>query len=97
MTCYHSPSRARAKRKRDSADFAEAILRGKAKSCATISNVLYEKARGGDLGAIVWWEKTRRGLSDRSETTHHINTVKVEPYHYDSAVAALKPPEDNDQ
>ena len=44
---------------------ADAIKRGKAKAASAISNVLYLKAIDGDLGAIVWYEKTRRGLSDR--------------------------------
>lgn len=54
------------RRKADSADVAEAIKRGKAKAASEVANVLYLKATvEKDLGAIVWWEKTRRGLSDR--------------------------------
>lgn len=44
---------------------AEAIKRGRAIAADEVSNKLYDMAVGGDLGAIVWWEKTRRGLSDR--------------------------------
>lgn len=55
-------------RKRESADFAEAIKSGKAKAASEISNTLYQMARGKDLGAIIWWEKTRRGLSDKTTT-----------------------------
>jgi hypothetical protein len=53
------------KTKAENTVFGEAIKRGKAKAASEISNVLYLKARDGDLGAIVWYEKTRRGLSDR--------------------------------
>lgn len=54
------------RRKADSAAIADAINRGKAKAASEIANVLYLKAKEDkDLGAIIWWEKTRRGLSDR--------------------------------
>lgn len=52
-------------RKRESAVFAEAIKRGRAVAADAVANKLFDMAKGGDLGAIVWWEKTRRGLSDR--------------------------------
>ena len=42
-----------------------AIERGKAKAQRTIGKRLFEKAEAGDLGSIVWWEKTR---ADRRET-----------------------------
>ena len=53
------------RRKRDMEVLTEAIKSGKAKAASEISNVLYQKAREGDLGAIIWYEKTRRGLSDK--------------------------------
>jgi transcriptional regulator with XRE-family HTH domain len=53
------------RRIRDSADFDEAIKRGKAKAAAEVANLLMELCRKRDLGAIVWFEKTRRGLSDK--------------------------------
>lgn len=52
-------------RKRESEVFADAIKRGKAKAASEISNKLYMMAKDGDLGAIIWYEKTRRGLSDK--------------------------------
>jgi hypothetical protein len=52
-------------RKRENEVFEEAIKRGKAKAASEIANTLYMMAKRGDLGAIVWYEKTRRGLSDR--------------------------------
>jgi transcriptional regulator with XRE-family HTH domain len=54
------------RRKQDTADFADAINRGRATAAQEVSNALYEKATvDKDLGAIIWYEKTRRGLSDR--------------------------------
>lgn len=53
------------RRKADSAAIADAIKTGKAKAASEIANTLYLMAKGGDLGAIIWYEKTRRGLSDR--------------------------------
>jgi transcriptional regulator with XRE-family HTH domain len=53
------------RRKRDSADFAEALKRGKAKAAATVSNKLFKLAKAGNLSAIIWWEKTRQGYFDR--------------------------------
>ena len=52
-------------RKRENEEFEVCIKRGRAKAASEISNRLYQMAKGGDLGAIVWYEKTRRGLSDR--------------------------------
>lgn len=56
------------RRKADSAAIADAIKSGKAKAASEVANRLYLMAKGGDLGAIVWWEKTRRGLSDKTTT-----------------------------
>lgn len=52
-------------RKAQVAEFAEAIERGKASAAREVSNKLFELCKRGNLGAIVWYEKTRRGLSDR--------------------------------
>lgn len=54
------------RRKQDTADFADAIKTGRAKAAVEVSNALYLKATvEKDLGAIIWYEKTRRGLSDK--------------------------------
>lgn len=67
-------------RKRESAEFADAMKRGKSKAASEVANKLYEMAKAGDLGAIVWWEKTRRGLSDRiqQQVTANIYTVDID-------------------
>jgi len=56
-----------------------AIKSGKAKAASEISNTLYQMARGGDLGAIVWYEKTRRGLSDK-QLVEHSGAVDLKGY-----------------
>ena len=56
------------RRKRDSVGFDETLKRGKAKAAATVSNKLFELAKGGNMTAIIWWEKTRAGFSDRMKT-----------------------------
>ena len=40
-----------------------------AKANTTVSEALYEKAINGDTGAMIWWEKTRQGRTDRMQTT----------------------------
>jgi hypothetical protein len=67
------------RRKQDTADFAEAIKAGKAKAAQEVSNALYTKATvDKDLGAIIWYEKTRRGLSDKVQQDHSGGfTIKV--------------------
>jgi len=64
-------------RKRESAVFEEAIKRGKAKAASEVANTLYLMAKGGDLGAIVWYEKTRRGLSDKVQQNINVDVSKL--------------------
>ena len=80
------------RRKHDTAAIADAIKRGRAKAASEISNTLYLMAKGGDLGAIVWYEKTRRGLSDRQSVEHSGpggNAIGVRFFNYDTAIAKL--------
>ena len=53
------------KRKGEHEIVLRAIEDGKAKAENQIATALFNKAATGDLGAIVWWEKTR---ADRRET-----------------------------
>lgn len=64
-------------RKRESEVFEEAIKRGRAVAADAVANKLYEMATKGDLGAIVWWEKTRRGLSDKVQQHITIDVGKL--------------------
>jgi hypothetical protein len=59
------------RRKVEMSVLTDAINRGKAKAASEVANVLYLKAtKDRDLGAIIWYEKTRRGLSDRQAVEH---------------------------
>lgn len=86
------------RRKADTAAIADAIKSGKAKAASEISNTLYRMARGGDLGAIVWYEKTRRGLSDKTTTVvaQEIDYIldrlrdNLPPDEYARALAAIR-------
>jgi hypothetical protein len=53
------------RRKKDHTELLSAMKRGMASAEGTVGTSLYDKAVAGDLGAIVWWEKTRSGRTDR--------------------------------
>ena len=79
-------------RKRENEVFGEAIKRGKAKAASEIANTLYMMAKRGDLGAIIWYEKTRRGLSDRQAIEHsggEGKPIPVQFFNYDAATTRL--------
>ena len=50
--------------KSDDEKFQEALAKGKSKAIAKVSNWLYELCAEKNLGAIIWYEKTRSGFSD---------------------------------
>ena len=68
------------RRKAAVTEMTDAIKRGRSKAASEVANTLYTMAKGGDLGAIVWWEKTRRGLSDRiqQQVTATVYTVDID-------------------
>jgi transcriptional regulator with XRE-family HTH domain len=86
------------RRKQELAVLADAIKSGKAKAASEISNALYQMAKAKDLGAIVWWEKTRRGLSDKTTTViaQEVDYIldrlhdKLSPDEYARALAAIR-------
>jgi predicted transcriptional regulator len=45
--------------------YSEAIKRGKANACSEVSNQLFQQCKKGNIAAIIWYEKTRRGMSDK--------------------------------
>lgn len=49
------------RRKEDEDRVLSALEKGQAVAQSVIAQALFVKARNGDLGAIVWWEKTRAG------------------------------------
>lgn len=65
-------------RKRENEVLEDAIKSGKAKAASEIANTLYQMAKRGDLGAIVWWEKTRRGLTDRMQVDANMRNFTVD-------------------
>ncbi len=63
---------------KENSDFSDAIKRGKANSAEIVSNKLFELCKKGNLGAIIWYEKTRRGLSDRLNVTSDDLNQRIE-------------------
>jgi predicted transcriptional regulator len=51
--------------KREKPELQDAIKKGKLQAHAEVSNNLYDQCKKGNVAAIIWYEKTRRGLSDR--------------------------------
>jgi transcriptional regulator with XRE-family HTH domain len=51
-------------RRKNSEDFKAALSKGKARAIAKVANWLYELCAEKNLGAIIWYEKTRSGFSD---------------------------------
>lgn len=80
-------------RRRDSLAFLEAIKRGKAIAGGKVANKLFEQCLRGNVGAIVWYEKTRRGLREATDITSGgkpiESKVEVIPIDYRVAIAAL--------
>ena len=52
-------------RRVENEQFEQALKRGRANAASKVANALFTKAVIGDVAAIVWYEKTRRGLSDK--------------------------------
>ena len=50
--------------KRKMTEMTDAIKRGRAQGHAVVANALYESAKGGNVTAGVWYEKTRCGLTE---------------------------------
>lgn len=57
------------RRKLENVDIVEAIKRGRAEANDKVSSKLMTLINKGNLGAIIWYEKTRRGLTDKVEVT----------------------------
>ena len=58
------------RRKQDSADFADALKDGQEAAHSIVANALYRQAKRGNVTAIVWYEKTRRGFTERTVQEH---------------------------
>lgn len=53
------------RRKRSFASFERAIKEGQEAAHGEVSSILMTLARAKNLGAVIWYEKTRKGLSDK--------------------------------
>ena len=79
-------------RKKDSAEFAEAIKRGQAKGIALATNKLMEQVREGNLGAICFLLKCRGAWSEKLKIeSNNTNTTKI--FLFDGKDAPPLPPE----
>jgi len=59
-------------------EFSESIKRGRDKGIASITNALFTAARGGNLGAMIFYLKNRAGWKDKIETEHTGEGIKVD-------------------
>ena len=74
-------------RKRDSADFAAAIKRGKAKGIALVTNKLMESIKGGNMTGMIFFLKTQAGWKETNVQEHtganggsiQVNTTVMTP------------------
>lgn len=67
------------RRKSQMAEVALAIKKGRVKSREDVANALYEECMKGNLGAIIWFEKTRFGISDKVNSDSELTiTIKRE-------------------
>lgn len=64
------------RRKRDDANVAAAMLRGRSRAAAIVANVIFEAAKGGNIKAAVWFEKTRRGITEHTALLERIETLE---------------------
>ena len=55
------------RRKLDNEKFDAAIKNGNAKGIATVTNALFQNAKGGNLGAQIFYLKNRAGWRDKQE------------------------------
>jgi hypothetical protein len=59
-----------ARKKQDDERIVVALEKGKSDAEQRVGKALYTKAINGDLGAIVWWEKTRADRYERQRQEH---------------------------
>jgi hypothetical protein len=63
-------------RKKDENEALEAaIQRGKAKASAVVGKALFGRAKDGDVPAIRWWEMTRDGRSEKTQTEATVEVI----------------------
>lgn len=65
--------------KDENPEFMEAFERGIAKVRAVVAQALLKNCEQGDLASIKWFEMTRHGLSEKTESTSQ-HVFNVEPF-----------------
>jgi hypothetical protein len=65
------------RRKRTEASFATAIKRGELTAKIRIAGKLLELCEAGNLGAIIWYEKTRCGYSDKRQIQQTTQPIRI--------------------
>ena len=66
-----------ARRKKDSEAFEAALSAGRELAHSDVSNALWRQAKKGNVQAITWYEKTRRGMRDMQDMTSNGETIKA--------------------
>ena len=64
-------------RRKENEQFEQAIKTGRLRSHLAVSNKLYDLCLNGNITAIIWYEKSRRGLTDK---------INVSPEELDAAI-----------
>lgn len=71
-------------------NFADSIKVGRSRGCISMKRKLYEKGMGGDLGAIIWWQKNFSGMSDRMEQKQEITFSNLSNEEIDARIKELE-------
>jgi DNA-binding CsgD family transcriptional regulator len=67
--------------KRKMTEMTDAIKRGRAQGHAVVANALYESAKGGNVTAGVWYEKTRCGITEERVLLERIDELEKKLAH----------------
>jgi hypothetical protein len=59
--------------------YREELDQSRAKANATIGGVLFNKAKGGDTAAMIFWMKTQAGWREKSEIDHTSSDGSMTP------------------
>ena len=59
--------------------YREELDQSKAKANATIGGALFNKAKGGDTAAMIFWMKTQAGWREKSEIDHTSSDGTMSP------------------
>ncbi|OKQ02289.1 LuxR family transcriptional regulator [Haemophilus influenzae] len=66
-------------RKKDNAEFAEAIKKGKAKGIAVVTNALMKKIKSGNVTAMICFLKTQGGWKENNQLEIEMKKEKKLP------------------